>query len=114
MTNKKWGRVGDAPIIGAGTWADENCGVSGTGWGEFYIRNAVAHDICARVAYRGDSLEVAANEVVNRIVTKAGGDGGAIALDREGNIAMPFNSGSMFRGWIKPDGSRGTAIHEGE
>jgi len=114
MTNKKWGRVGDAPIIGAGTWADENCGVSGTGWGEFYIRNAVAHDICARVAYRGDSLEVAANEVVNKIVTKAGGDGGAIALDREGNIAMPFNSGSMFRGWIKPDGSRGTAIHEGE
>ena len=114
MTNKKWGRVGDAPIIGAGTWADDRCGVSGTGWGEFYIRNAVAHDICARVAYRGDSLEVAANEVVNRIVPAAGGDGGAIALDKDGNIAMPFNSGSMFRGWIKPDGSRGTAIHEGE
>jgi beta-aspartyl-peptidase (threonine type) len=114
MTNKKWGRVGDAPIIGAGTWADNRCGVSGTGWGEFYIRNAVAHDICARVAYRGDSLEVAANEVVNTIVPAAGGDGGAIALDKDGNIAMPFNSGSMFRGWIKPDGSRGTAIHEGE
>ncbi len=112
MTNKKWGRVGDSPIIGAGTWADERCGVSGTGWGEFYIRNAVAHDICARVAYRGDSLETAANEVVNVIVPAAGGDGGAIALDRAGNIAMPFNSGSMFRGWIKPDGSRGTAIHE--
>lgn len=114
MTNKKWGRVGDSPIIGAGTWADDRCGVSGTGWGEFYIRNAVAHDICARVAYRGDSLEVAANEVVNRIVPAAGGDGGAIALDKDGNIAMPFNSGSMFRGWIKPDGSRGTAIHEDE
>ncbi|MBW3550541.1 MAG: isoaspartyl peptidase/L-asparaginase [Proteobacteria bacterium] len=112
MTNKKWGRVGDVPVIGAGTWADERCGVSGTGWGEFYIRNAVAHDICARVAYRGDSLEVAANEVVNKIVPAAGGDGGAIALDGDGNIAMPFNSGSMFRGWIKPDGSRGTAIHE--
>lgn len=112
MTNKKWGRVGDAPIIGAGTWADDRCGVSGTGWGEFYIRNAVAHDICARVAYRGDSLAVAADEVINRIVPAAGGDGGAIALDRDGNIAMPFNSGSMFRGWIKPDGSRGTAIHE--
>lgn len=112
MTNKKWGRVGDSPIIGAGTWADERCGVSGTGWGEYYIRNAVAHDICARVAYRGDSLEAAANEVVNVIVPAAGGDGGAIALDRDGNIAMPFNSGSMFRGWIRPDGSRGTAIHE--
>ncbi|MDQ3288424.1 MAG: isoaspartyl peptidase/L-asparaginase [Pseudomonadota bacterium] len=114
MTNKKWGRVGDAPVIGAGTWADERCGVSGTGWGEFYIRNAVAHDICARVAYRGDSLQAAADEVVNRIVPAAGGDGGAIALDRDGNIAMPFNSGSMFRGWINPDGSRGTAIHEEE
>lgn len=112
MTNKRWGRVGDSPIIGAGTWADERCGVSGTGWGEFYLRNAVAHDICARVAYRGDSLEAAANEVINKIVPAAGGDGGAIALDREGHIAMPFNSGSMFRGWIKPDGSRGTAIHE--
>ncbi|MBF6025555.1 isoaspartyl peptidase/L-asparaginase family protein [Lysobacter niastensis] len=114
MTNKKWGRVGDSPIIGAGTWADSRCGVSGTGWGEFYIRNAVAHDICARVAYRGDSLQAAAEEVVNKIVPAAGGDGGAIALDSDGNIAMPFNSGSMFRGWIKPDGSRGTAIHEEE
>ncbi|HSM12010.1 MAG TPA: isoaspartyl peptidase/L-asparaginase [Lysobacter sp.] len=114
MTNKKWGRVGDAPLIGAGTWADERCGVSGTGWGEFYIRNAAAHDICARVAYRGDPLAVAADEVINKIIPAAGGDGGAIALDRDGNIAMPFNSGSMFRGWIKPDGSRGTAIHEVE
>ncbi len=112
MTNKKWGRVGDAPIIGAGTWADERCGVSGTGWGEFYIRNAVAHDICARVAYRGDSLHDAAEEVVNAIVPAAGGDGGAIALDAEGNIAMPFNSGTMYRAWIKPDGSRGVAIFD--
>ncbi len=111
MTNKKWGRIGDSPLIGAGTWADDGCGVSGTGWGEYYIRNAVAHDICARVAYRGDTLAQAADEVVNQIVPAHGGDGGAIALDRDGNIAMPFNSGSMFRGWIKPDGSRGTAIH---
>ncbi len=112
MTNKKWGRVGDAPIIGAGTWADDLCGVSGTGWGEFYIRNAVAHDICARVAYRGDTLSDAANEVVNKIVPAAGGDGGAIAMDADGNISMPFNSGAMYRGWIKPDGSRGVAIFE--
>ncbi|HVR81485.1 MAG TPA: isoaspartyl peptidase/L-asparaginase, partial [Luteimonas sp.] len=99
MTNKRWGRVGDSPIIGAGTWADDRCGVSGTGWGEFYIRFAVAHDICARVAYRGDTLAVAAEEVVNRIVPAAGGDGGAIALDRDGNIAMPFNTSGMYRGW---------------
>ncbi len=114
MTNKRYGRVGDAPIIGAGTWADDRCGVSGTGWGEFYIRAAAAHDICARVAYRGDSLQTAADEVINRLIPAAGGDGGAIALDRDGNIAMPFNSGSMFRGWVHPDGRRGTAIHEAE
>ncbi|KQY49896.1 isoaspartyl peptidase/L-asparaginase [Lysobacter sp. Root494] len=114
MTNKRWGRVGDSPVIGAGTWADERCGVSGTGWGEFYIRNAVAHDICARVAYRGDALSVAADEVVNKIVPGAGGDGGAIALDRDGNIAMPFNTSGMYRAWIKPDGSRGTAIFRDE
>jgi len=110
MTNKKWGRIGDSPVIGAGTWADERCGVSGTGWGEFYIRNAVAHDICARVAYRGDTLAAAAEEVVDRIVPAAGGDGGAIALDKDGNIAMPFNTSGMYRAWIKPDGSRGTAV----
>jgi beta-aspartyl-peptidase (threonine type) len=111
MTNKRWGRVGDSPIIGAGTWADDRCGVSGTGWGEYYIRAAVAHDICARVAYRGDSVAVAAEEVVDRIVPAMGGDGGAIALDRDGNIAMPFNTSGMYRAWIRPDGSRGTAIY---
>ncbi|MHC9086826.1 isoaspartyl peptidase/L-asparaginase family protein [Luteimonas sp. RIT-PG2_3] len=110
MTNKKWGRVGDSPIIGAGTWADVECGVSGTGWGEFFIRNAVAHDICARVKYAGDSLKVAADEVIMKVVPELGGDGGAIALDRQGNIAMPFNTSGMYRGWVKPDGSRGTAI----
>ena len=114
MTNKRWGRIGDSPVIGAGTWADDRCGVSGTGWGEFYIRYAVAHDICARVAYRGDTLATAANEVVNRIVPAAGGDGGAIALDADGNIAMPFNTSGMYRGWIKSDGSRGVALYRDE
>lgn len=114
MTNKRWGRIGDSPVIGAGTWADDRCGVSGTGWGEFFIRNAVAHDICARVAYRGDTLQAAADEVIMRVVPAAGGDGGAIALDREGNIAMPFNTSGMYRGWIRPDGSRGTAIFRDE
>jgi beta-aspartyl-peptidase (threonine type) len=110
MTNKKFGRVGDSPIIGAGTWADARCGVSGTGWGEFYIRAAAAHDICARVEYRGDSLAKAAEDVINGGIVKMGGDGGAIAIDKDGNIAMPFNSPGMHRGWIKPDGSRGTAV----
>ena len=114
MTDKRWNRIGDSPVIGAGTWADARCGVSGTGWGEFYIRAAVAHDICARVAYRGDTLAAAAAEVVNEVVPALGGDGGAIALDAGGNIAMPFNTSGMYRAWLRPDGSRGTAIFAGE
>jgi beta-aspartyl-peptidase (threonine type) len=110
MTNKRWSRIGDSPVIGAGTWADDGCGVSGTGWGEFFIRAAVAHDICARVAYRGDSLAEAADAVINGVVPELGGDGGVIALDRAGNIAMPFNTSGMYRGWVRPDGSRGTAV----
>lgn len=110
MTNKRWGRVGDAPIIGAGTWADDRCGVSATGWGEFFIRNAVAHDICARVAYRGDSLADAAGHVIGEVIPAQGGDGGVIALDAQGNIALPFNTPGMYRGWIGADGRRGVAI----
>ena len=110
MTNKRWSRIGDSPIIGAGTYANRQCGVSGTGWGEYFIRAAVAHDICARVAYRGDSLQQAADTVILQIVPDMGGDGGAIALDSQGNIAMPFNTEGMYRGWIKPNGERGVAI----
>lgn len=110
MTNKRWGRVGDAPIVGAGTWADARCGVSATGWGEFFIRLGVAKDICARMAYRGDSLDDAASEVIMRDVPALGGDGGVIALDSAGNVSLPFNTSGMYRGWVKPDGSRGTAI----
>ena len=97
-------------MIGAGTYANEHCGVSGTGWGEFYIRAAAAHDICARVAYRHDRLEAAAAEVINVVVPGLGGDGGAIALDRQGHIAMPFNTSGMYRAWIDRDGHRHTAI----
>lgn len=110
MTNKRWSRVGDSPLIGAGTWADDRCGVSGTGWGEYFIRNAVAHDICARVAYGGATLKDAADTVILKQVAGHGGDGGAIALDADGNIAMPFNTAGMYRGWIGIDGTRGTAI----
>lgn len=114
MTNKRFGRIGDSPIIGAGTYANQRCGVSATGWGEFYIRAVVAHDICARVEYRGDRLAAAADAVVNGVVPKLGGDGGAIALDRDGHIAMPFNTSGMYRGWIGTDGKRGTAIFKDE
>ena len=110
MTNKRYGRVGDTPVIGAGTYANGQCGVSATGWGEFFLRAVVAHDICARMAYRGDSLAQAADAVVNGEVVALGGDGGAIALDRDGHIAMPFNTPGMHRGWIGPDGRRGTAV----
>ena len=112
MTNKRYGRVGDSPLIGAGTWADERCAVSGTGWGEFFIRNVVAHDIAARMAYGGDSLAVAADAVIMRRVPELGGDGGAIAVDRDGNIAMPFSTTGMYRAWVGIDGSRGTAIFD--
>ena len=110
MTNKRWGRVGDSPIIGAGTWADARCGVSATGWGEFFIRLAVAHDICARVAYGGLSLPVAASQVVMKGVPAAGGDGGVIALDADGTIVMTFNTAGMYRAAVHPDGRRQVAI----
>jgi beta-aspartyl-peptidase (threonine type) len=111
MTNKRWGRVGDAPIIGAGTWADAGCGVSATGWGEFFIRLNVAHDICARMAYGKETLDAAANQVVMQAVPALGGDGGVIALDASGRIAMVFNTEGMYRAWVARDGSRGLRIY---
>ena len=105
MTNKRWGRVGDSPLIGAGTYANAHCAVSATGWGEYYIRAVAAHDICARVEYAGKSIAQAADEVVMGIVPKLGGDGGVIALDAQGNFATPFNTDGMYRGWIDRDGT---------
>jgi len=105
MTNKRWGRVGDTPIIGAGTYADNrSCAVSGTGHGEFFIRHAVAHDICARKRYQGVSLAEAADEVINRVLLDAGGSGGVIAIDPDGQISMPFNTTGMYRAAIDRDG----------
>ncbi|WP_343237162.1 isoaspartyl peptidase/L-asparaginase [Xanthomonas sp. XNM01] len=114
MTNKRYGRVGDSPIIGAGTWADARCAVSGTGWGEYYIRAAAAHDICARVAYQGIPLQRAADRVINRAIPAAGGDGGAIALGADGSVAFPFNTEGMYRGWIGADGVPHVAVFAGE
>jgi beta-aspartyl-peptidase (threonine type) len=104
MTGKRFGRVGDAPVIGAGTYANRLCGVSATGHGEFFIRNAVAHDICARMEYKNLPLERAAHEVVMERLVEQGGEGGIIAIDVHGNYTMPFNSEGMYRGYIGPDG----------
>ena len=111
MTNKRWNRVGDAPVIGAGTYANNaTCAISCTGHGEYFIRWAVAHDVSALMAYKGLSLEAAADEVVNGKLKAAGGEGGLIAVDAQGNIAMPFNSEGMYRGYAKP-GERVVAIY---
>jgi beta-aspartyl-peptidase (threonine type) len=102
MTNKRWNRVGDSPIIGAGTYAsNQTCGVSATGHGEFFIRNVVAYDIAARMQYANMSLEEAANSVINEKLKSQGGEGGIVALDKNGNIAMPFNTPGMYRGYRK-------------
>ena len=110
-TNKKWGRIGDSPLIGAGTYASARCGVSGTGWGEYFIRNVVAYDICARVEHGRVPLAAAADEVINRRLPQQEKDtGGVVAMDSEGNIAMPFNTAGMYRGWIDADGQVTVAI----
>jgi L-asparaginase / beta-aspartyl-peptidase len=101
MTNKKFGRVGDSPIIGAGTYANnQSCAVSATGHGEYFIRSVASYDIAALMEYRGLSLQQAAQRVVLEKIAKLGGSGGVIALDRAGHIAMPFNTAGMYRGWI--------------
>lgn len=98
MTAKRYGRIGDSPVIGAGTYANnKSCAVSATGHGEYFIRYHVAADICARMQYQGLSLKKAAHQVVNGVLKEAGGSGGIIALDQQGNITMPFNTQGMYR-----------------
>jgi len=110
-SNKRWGRVGDSPIIGAGTYASNNsCAVSATGHGEFFIRHVVAYNICNRVEL-GTSLHEAADTVVNDILVKANGEGGVIAIDRQGNIATPFNSEGMYRASIDTRGVTEVSIY---
>lgn len=111
MVMKRFGRVGDVPIIGAGTYANnESCAVSATGHGEFFIRNVVSYDISALMLYKGMSLEDAANFVVMEKLVEQKGNGGVIAVDKEGNIAMPFNTPGMFRGFVKSSGETGVKI----
>lgn len=105
MTNKRWGRVGDSPIIGAGTYADNrSCAVSATGHGEYFIRATAARDVCARVQYQGVSLSEAADAVVNGQLKAMGGDGGIIAIDPEGNISLTFNTAGMYRASVDTEG----------
>ena len=105
MTNKKWNRIGDAPIIGAGTYANnKTCGVSATGWGEFFIRSVVAHDISALMEYKGLSVQEAASIVIHNKMAKLGGNGGVIALDNQGNVAMEMNTEGMYRAYMNSKG----------
>jgi len=111
MTNKRYNRFGDVPVIGAATYADnQSCGVSCTGHGEYFIRYAVAHDMSALMQYKNLSVEAAAQQIIHRKLKKAGGAGGLIALDREGNISMTFNTPGMYRGYAKP-GKREVGIY---
>jgi beta-aspartyl-peptidase (threonine type) len=110
-TGKLPGRVGDSPLIGAGTYADNaSCAVSGTGWGEAFIRIALAHEVSARMRHKGEDV-MRASKAALRMLAGIKGDGGLIALDRRGNIAMPFNSGGMLRACIHADGRRVVKVY---
>ncbi len=112
MTGKRWGRIGDSPLIGSGTFADNrSCAVSATGHGEFFIRWQVASDICARVRYQGLDLLVAANQVLHDELALAGGEGGVIAIDPKGNVALVFNTEGMYRASINAAGEKVVGIY---
>lgn len=113
MTNKRWGRIGDAPIIGAGTYANNaTCAVSSTGWGEYFIRAMVAHDISALMDYKGLSLQEAAREVIQKKVPDLGGDGGIVAVDKDGNMVMEFNTAGMYRASMDASGKLTVGIYK--
>jgi L-asparaginase / beta-aspartyl-peptidase len=113
MTNKKYGRIGDSPIIGAGTYANnETCGISCTGHGEMFIRAVAAHDVSCLMEYKNYTLEEACNEVVNKKLVSLKGEGGMIAVDKDGNPVMMFNSAGMYRGYKSSDGTEEVAIYK--
>jgi len=112
MTNKKWNRIGDVPIIGAGTYANNNtCGISSTGWGEYFIRNVVAYDISSQIEYKKISIDLAAKNTLRK-VKDLGGNGGVIGIDKNGNILMDFNTEGMYRGYKKSDGESEISIYK--
>ena len=113
MTNKKFGRIGDSPIIGAGTYANNNtCAVSATGWGEYFIRLSVARDIAALMEYRALPVQQAADIVIKQKLQKLGGDGGVIVMDKFGNIGISFNSEGMYRAYIDVNGKPVVEIYK--
>ena len=115
MTAKRFGRIGDSPIIGAGTYANnESCAVSATGHGEYFIRYHVAADICARMQYQGISVEEAANTVINKKLKEAGGNGGVVVIDYKGNVTMPFNTSGMYRASMSSNGTSYVGIFREE
>ena len=103
MTNKKWNRIGDSPIIGAGTYANSQVGISGTGWGEYFIRSTAARTVAAKMEYQNKDIKSATDETV-QIIQNLGGDGGLIALDKDGNVSMSFNTAGMYRGTVTDKG----------
>ena len=112
MTNKKWGRVGDSPMIGAGNYANnKTCAISCTGSGEFFIRGVVAYDVACLMEHKGMSVKEASEEVINKRILEIGGDGGLIAVDAKGNIAMPFNTEGMYRGQKSSNGIDEVSIY---
>ncbi len=113
MTNKKFGRVGDTAIMGAGTYADETCAVSCTGHGEYFMLAATAYDVAARMKYKGLSLVEAARETINHLA-KIGGEGGLIAVDKNGNITLPFNSEGMYRGFVSAGAGTNIQIYKNQ
>ena len=113
MTNKSYGRIGDAPIIGAGTYANnKTCAVSATGWGEYFIRGVVAYDISALMEYKGLSVNEASQDVIERKIPALGGDGGVIAIDGDGNVSMVFNTPGMYRAHMDKDGVLEVGIYK--
>jgi beta-aspartyl-peptidase (threonine type) len=112
-TNKMYGRVGDSPIVGAGTYAENGvCAVSGTGEGEYFIRYAACHDIAALMKYKGLSLEAAASEVIQHKLKPAGGEGGVVSIDANGNFAAPYNTPGLYRGYVTADGQVKVMLYE--
>jgi beta-aspartyl-peptidase (threonine type) len=113
MTNKRWGRIGDAPIIGSGTYANNlTCGVSSTGWGEYFIRAQVAYDISAQMEYQNKSLKEATTDVIQNKLTKLGGTGGVVALDKNGNMSFEFNTAGMYRASMDDTGKLVVKIYK--
>lgn len=113
MTNKKWGRVGDSPMIGVGNYANnKTCAVSCTGSGEYFIRGVVAYDVSCLMEYKGWSLEKASSEVIHNRILELGGDGGLIAVDSQGNVSMPFNTEGMYRAMKTSEGKKEIGIYK--